>query len=94
MQTLKLKTYRQFVKWGRNYYPMIIAGRLICPDFAKNPGLSCKNARRLVITTTVVYNRGSFAAVHYISRSKFGEQSGWRYFVNNRRLTWHQLNWD
>lgn len=76
MQTLKLKTYDAFVEWDRPYYPIIAAGKLLCPNFAVNPNNAFKNKVRLVITTTVAYNRGSFTAAHYAIRSKFGYQSG------------------
>lgn len=94
MQTLKVNSFDKFKRLGCLYYPVIVNGRLLITNFAKNPNNAMKNKARLIITTTVVYNRGGFAAVHYIVVSKFGTQSGWCYFAGSRRLTWHKLSWD
>lgn len=96
MNTVKLTTYRQFVAHGRPYIPaMDLRGRIVLPNFATcDDTTAIKNAKRLVISSGVVYNRGDFCAVWVVSVSRVGYRWRWLYWRGERRVTWHELTWD
>jgi hypothetical protein len=97
MRTKKLTTYRQFVKAGRNYLPIVdqCNGLMLLPNFAINgESGAIKHKRRLVITSGAVYNRENLIAVWVACTSCQGFRERWLYWYYNRVTgLWFRLRW-
>lgn len=94
MKTTKIKTFKRWKRYGCNYYPIVARGKLLIANFDTNPDGAPNNKARLIVSHTVVYNYGNFAAVHYAVVSRYRPQYGWCYFVDSRKVTWRELSWD
>lgn len=95
MRTKSLRTYGAFIKAGRPYLPVVQDGLLVLPNFAVNAHQTGPKSRnRLVITSTVFYNRCEFVALYVSSISCQGFRFRWLYFRRGRRVCWFNLSWD